>query len=437
MQQKNSFRKNIINILVIIIFSSFISVITVLIVPLIIRFFSSVISGRIALIVILSSFLLFLTVVILDIINNKWCIRIPVYPLIGFMIVSFLVNIRNQDYSNLDLRWILSSISLPLIYISLTGYIQNKSQLRSILFGIIIVSLIIDVLLTFTDSNGTFPSLNGIFSSRYRAYMLGNQYGPIALASISSTLFLLSIGYLYLIPSKSKLINLFLAISSILALTSAILSGGRTAWISTIISLFLMFYFSQKILKIKFFKRPKSIIFGFLLFIGGGIFSINILNENTLERINSLITTLIYPNNDYSLLSRFSYWNDALKLFVNHPFGVGFNYFLRDFNYSPHNEYLNILLGSGLLGFILFYTFYFENILLIIKSINKNTLNRNRNITLIILICMIHISLISITESWSISNSFIAVVFWVLFSIGAIAAEITSNSGIELNVMKL
>lgn len=130
-----------------------------------------------------------------------------------------------------------------------------------------------------------------------------------------------------------------------------------------------------------------------------------IFNNSTLysilgSRLESTYLTITKQNStktvDKSYVERDFYKKKALELFNDHPIvGVGINNFasyMRDINYShvaySHNNYTELLSTLGVIGTILYYSYFISIILKLMKLIKNKDEDYNLNILFIIMIFM-------------------------------------------------
>ncbi len=428
MRSNKSNYKSIAHSFILIAFVVFLSTFFVIVIfPKINVLFLDVKSGRIASVAIIVSILSSILLLFIRIVSHQWRVTKPSLPLFAYMLISFSVNAFAKTELTSDYRWLLSSIALPLLYISLSGYKLNQRQIIILLKGLIFIMSIIVLFLTFTDANGVFPSLDGIFKSRYRVYMFGDQYGPITLSTIASTLFILVLGsYLLLIP-KSTLSRFICIVIMFLSAISMLVSGGRTAWIGTLFSLIILTLLStdSRSAKMtnKFGLRKRYLATLIILVFVISVVIESFASQEVIQRITNLPNVLKDPIIDRSLSTRIKLWGDAIKIGFKDLSGWGFDYYIQKNRLTVHNEYIHVFLGSGIIGIFFYFAFYIYNCSIVYKAINRTYNDINRNILIIIFSCLIHISVISLGEAWSYSNTFAAVIFWVIFSLGPITSR--------------
>lgn len=160
----------------------------------------------------------------------------------------------------------------------------------------------------------------------------------------------------------------------IFLLTALFFTYSRNSLIScTLGTLFVFFLYSRKIGKLKIFlKYGVIVIFVILIAV--------LISKFAFREIYERITSIFYPFEDLSFQVRLHYWQNSLKTFLKHPIlGIGISQFIY-MPYAflviiPHNFYIQLLLETGLAGFISF-------VLLvgyIIKSLSECIRKENKN----------------------------------------------------------
>ena len=214
--------------------------------------------------------------------------------------------------------------------------------------------------------------------------------------------------------------------SSIIILIGLILTQTRNAWLSTIITLFFLLIFL--FVKSKEYRMNRKIILiaiTVFIIISGSVFIIASKNLNIdvgkrLEAKTQRVNVTDNPASigDNSLLSRMFIWHTAINAFSREPIiGIGlysFKYtskeyytipkpFFKQFveHRTPHVAYLEVLVESGIIGFIGFIIFLTAvlkrlfNSLVFVRSV-KEILQ-----TLLLLVSMVYISFsMFMTEAW-------------------------------------
>lgn len=156
----------------------------------------------------------------------------------------------------------------------------------------------------------------------------------------------------FLVFSKQNIYcKILITILLLLSFFSLIFSLARGAWGAFVISFFIIFFLTAWFNK-KF--RDKKVLMNFLFFIFV-IFFAFLLAYNLSSGVKTRIDTFFEGN--AFLGGRDVVWEESISLIITHPlFGVGLYRapFVTSFKGDAHNAYLNILLETGILGFIPF-----------------------------------------------------------------------------------
>lgn len=272
------------------------------------------------------------------------------------LLISLFNFVPYTKYSASFLRQlpVLIIIFFVLFYFISNSILDIKTILKYYLLGIFVIAILY------------FTGVGVTFFDQGRKSVLGINPNQIATAMNLSILFIFTMIYYYSDNKTMKLI-LLLFIPPILVISIA--SGSRGGVISTLLSILTFFYLknSKKIFNFNF----KNIIAAVsIVFIFGLIFiSDPIINErffDSEEQVNQ--DRNIIWENAFSIVSEdlilgvgvFQYEAQMIKLMGRYK--------------AVHNEYLSILLYSGLIGLSLFLYFIF---LAIKSAISILEINRN------------------------------------------------------------
>jgi len=175
----------------------------------------------------------------------------------------------------------------------------------------------------------------------------GRNYGVFAHPNILGEVSVIS--FLYILSSKSLIrYKLFMVVP----LTCILKSGSRTSIIGLVVGIIIYFLFRSKLLS----QVNQKITFEFPLIVGlflSGIFLV----------LTSILVNLVAYLDPNSLTSRVSIWQTSLDLTKNHLLiGIGWGWqgraiesqYLNTWEASAHNQILEILFSSGILGLIVF-----------------------------------------------------------------------------------
>ena len=166
-------------------------------------------------------------------------------------------------------------------------------------------------------------------------------------------------------PKNSRRIYALAILTFLLFAIALILSGTRGAWLA--VGFTLLLYFSHLILTS---KKPYITLALFLSLIGLIVFGLSFV-----PAAQQRMASLKNPN-EYSVVTRFSMWDSASRMWADHPIiGVGLSNYQRFYKTQyydpipwerfgkdhdglthkhPHNIYLYLLAETGMIGFSIF-----------------------------------------------------------------------------------
>ncbi|GEM_PF-1195597 len=214
----------------------------------------------------------------------------------------------------------------------------------------------------------------------------GNIADPNGLSASIAFGILILFSYLFKVKKKSKI--LVISVCIIIMLYAMLLTGSRGGMVGLFfgVSIYLiMDTHKKKISKARLFSFGLVLFIMLLTIINTEIFQ-RYVNQDILERLT--ISNIIETGGT----GRFSIWENSVQAFSQRPLvGYGFGngpYMLEKYYGSyigTHNIIFFLLLGTGIIGFILFSYFIF--------NIIKATIIKNDSLTLSMIIMLIVFSL--------------------------------------------
>jgi O-antigen ligase len=305
-----------------------------------------------------------------------------------------------MDYFNL--------VSLVLLIFIVPIVFTNRIKIYHIFYIYVVAVLIHSVFVIFES-----------LSTGGRAFgLLGVFYVDLAgLAILYSIIF-----FLYSNGFKKYAFGL----TSIIILIGLLLSQTRNAWLSTVITFIILIVFLFVKNK-RYMMNRKTILIVITSFIlaSGSIFLIvsKDLNVNVGERLETKKQKINITDNpssigDNSFLSRMLIWHTAINAFSKEPmFGIGlysFKYSSKNYytipkpffkryveHRTPHVSYLEVLVESGVVGFLGFIIFLFGVLKNLFKSLGFVRSVEEILQTLLLLVSMVYISFsMFMTEAW-------------------------------------
>jgi O-antigen ligase len=258
-----------------------------------------------------------------------------------------------------SMRLLVVSLNFFILYIVFERYNLEKTILYGILIG------------------GLYNILIGlnVIHVNYEIFQFGRLMGSVGNSNKLAKIMILSIfaSLIFLSTVTTKTwFKIYNYINIILSFYIIVLTVSKKAMILT--PLLIMLSFSFKHLKVR-----NIVMFLILLVVGYQLF-ITYGDVDQLTRVYGLIEsrflgmidTLHGQSGDASTVEREYLLHEGFGIFADHPlFGTGLNnfrYFLE--NYA-HNNYLELLVGVGIIGASLYYTIYVLTIRNIYKMPNS------------------------------------------------------------------
>ncbi|MBK7630775.1 MAG: O-antigen ligase family protein [Ignavibacteriales bacterium] len=246
--------------------------------------------------------------------------------------------------------------SLVLVYY----LIQNKTQLKSLIIGVIIWGLILALIeFNILMQLGGFSS--GVVGLYFKKNLFSVSWGRSNyLASFFVLIIPLTLGYLFY--TKSKNLKIFLAVALVFMFFAIIITLSRGGLLALFLALSLLF--------VRTLKARSLIPFITVLIIIVTIILLNPLTYVIAEGMSSLETA-------GSVYSRLNFYKDTWNAFLNNPIaGVGFGnlsfyakfILAKDASSSAHNIILGMLGETGLVGGIFFFSILVVVIIKVFKE---------------------------------------------------------------------
>lgn len=295
--------------------------------------------------------LLFLIFGIIFVFEKNYDIPLSNIAIIYFLfaIFSFSSVFWAVDFS-LSYGYYTRLIIVTLNFIIIYTIFQRYNLEQTILYGILI-GVFYNVLIGFEIIHPSYE----IFRFGRFTGSLGNsnKLAKTMLLGIFASLVLLST------PKSPGWFRLFNKINIILSFYIIVLTVSKKAMILAPIMILLSFSFKN--IKIKNIIISITLIFIIikLLLTYGNIEQLNTLYELIERRFSGMLNMINGNGGDASSMERIYLVEEGFKIFENNPiFGIGLNnsrYFLGKYT---HNNYLELLIGTGIIGTILFYSIY-------------------------------------------------------------------------------
>lgn len=206
-----------------------------------------------------------------------------------------------------------------------------------------------------------------------------NILNPILISFSGAVLFIISF---YRLKNK---INFF-SLMPLLLGGLCLLMGASRGPLLILFFVLLLFLIKSKALNFKLFVYVPLIFFIIFIF------------KNTELHI---IDRVIETSQNYDEEGRFSLWEEAINQFASSPI-FGDRFLLRSINHYPHNLILEVLMSTGILGFLFFIFPYLHTLKLSLNNFDKH---------------LIYPCIISVFAIGFFSGSLItSVPFWIMFA---------------------
>ncbi len=280
------------------------------------------------------------------------------------IIYSFLPNSVMDPESNNH------AISIILFFLCCVLSIPTKKEIsrstKLLIISAILMSVYIIIIKIMPNIywNSVYPYLSSYTQNQAQTLMKHYSYGVPIGGSANYADYILALGlficggsyFSRYIEKKNE--GLYIIIS-IVFIVGMIIQNRRSELISTIFTLLLMYSLSANFRFIEL-RRFQRLIFGIIIIIAGIAF---MYSHGMLDRyINTFVGLSIKNVNKLETIGngRIALWNEALHLFLEYPLvGIGWNQFRANNNISymnglnVHNDYLQWLCETGIIGFIL------------------------------------------------------------------------------------
>jgi O-antigen ligase len=280
-----------------------------------------------------------------------------------FWVVTIISRFANQKQMDgsllLENRWALEIGLFALVLLKVKDWASAFTQIA-------VGSILLQILgfMWFYFFRDSAPALSERFG--------GFHANPMFWGQISGFVAVFSLANCFL--GSTKVLRLLFTVSFLINFISLVLTGTRGAWMATFISIPIIFFFTHREL---YFR----ILAGFGVTVLLVVLLIPPVKERVLFTLQGLQGAQTYDS------ERVALWKANWEMFKDHPIlGVGFGankenlrsyydklgYPKTQFESHAHNQYLQILAGTGLVGFFIYLSFFVYFILASLKLIKSN-----------------------------------------------------------------
>ena len=266
----------------------------------------------------------------------------------SFIVVIFffaVVPYVGTSYAGKVLSSLFEVLTLFLLTYCISIFLRKDDLPR--VFQVISVSSI----LLFFFTVRTFDVASG---DRFGNELAGN-------ANIISPLYMLAaISSVYCIFTQRNIfVKLLFCIFYCLQVYAIILTGTKKALLVSVLFLGLYFMFTRKRKVYVFFTLLLFCCFAYLGY--WALFNISFIYDLIGYRFEGMIMSLTTNQGDASTMERINMMHDAVDFWTQRPlFGMGLNLFSERSIYGTysHNNYVELLATTGLVGFVSYYIIY-------------------------------------------------------------------------------
>lgn len=221
----------------------------------------------------------------------------------------------------------------------------------------IVIFLSITMIIIFQSLQFYGTTTSGLFQGRaiISTDLAVGVINPILIGSYGAFLALTSLSLFFIKKRKMQLYKKGLLLcATTIGITGVLFSGSRGPLLLTIIGISLIF------LKYITFRKPTSIhvlkvtsiIIGLVLM--SSFLFLPFIQDNNITSFKRLTDT-VNRNAGGKKELRFYEWESAIRQYINNPI-LGDKYVTDYDGYYPHNVYLEVLMTTGSIGGILFFT---------------------------------------------------------------------------------
>lgn len=321
------------------------------------------------------AYILFTAVSLFMIIKNGG--RIRIYRQVWLYILFVVYSGVSLLWAKYDKNQSLSFLLMMIVFIILAcNVFKHKEDLEYLIKANIWAGVILSIYAPFTYG------FNNYINAMISGMRMGSEVGGANTVGICTAMSLvMALGY-YLFKRN----KLYIAAMAPMVFT-CFSTGSRMALITLIAGILIMFFIYYNMtnrnklgsfFKIVFFSVVVLVAVYFLL---KSIPAFNRLYVRFDELVQVLLGNMASTDGVGTNRIRTVLINTGLAAFKDNPIlGIGFNngrYLLSGYKgnatYSLHNNFVDILCGGGMIGFVIYYSLYINLIVKLIKGINKKS----------------------------------------------------------------
>jgi len=290
----------------------------------------------------------------------KGRIKLTYYSIImliyGALLALSLFWAKDSNYGFTTLYWYMTCVILTFF---VANYVDSKEKFYTIINTYIIAGVVLSLLLYNVYGLDIF---NAAANSKY-GLRLGGEIGNSNAIGLSLA-FSVCFALYFLVDFKNSLIKKVLYIASICIIGPVLFLSGSKKALFVLLFGILYIFMTYKTDKTIIFSKLKgisiSIVFLFLVYW--------LLNNVSAfwyigQRVNEMLLTFQGQGVSTTDLSRINMINTSIEQFGNAPFlGNGIAHSKVVFGTYSHNNYVEILMNTGIIGFLIYYSVYLISI---------------------------------------------------------------------------
>lgn len=377
-----------------------------------------------------------------------------------FLLVSIILTLKNISIKELDNIFVKSVlIFLVSIFPSYFNSIKPFSSMYHTLNFVALFIIGLTISLGEKDyktiSKLVFVYLIGLFVSTLHVYYQGIATGGrvfgfsevfyIDLAGIGS---LFTVVLSFFTSGKRRI---FFSLLSGFYILGLVLTQTRNAWISFILSFFILVFIIYKNSEKVHINKLKIINYTLIVIIlmAFAFITVKALAPGVESRVEALANDQVVTNNPVSLMgnslmTRVLIWHTAINAFMAHPItGIGAYSFPfssqiyytipKDFylmyvkGLTPHQGYLGVMTETGIVGLAGFIIFLTMNLKLAFRNLRNSFSKEELTFSFMILISLIYVTISLIfTEAWIRGQQ--AILFGMLLGLSVLNSKILTKN---------
>jgi len=247
----------------------------------------------------------------------------------------------------------VKNIQTILLFFLTTKIIRNEKTINAALQYFIIGNFVLIINVFYKYSTGNF----GFY--RLAAENYSQNYMALGLVTAIPFAF-----YLVVFIKKNRVLNL---VYIGLVFIAIIMTASRSGMINYLLTItFLVLIYSRKVLmSSSIFYVVILLVAGIYLIVIFDVFEFSLLTRN-IDRLLTSRTEIEYGD----MNNRVYLWEESVKVFLDHPMGVGLGQFVHynKLSLSSQNGFLSVLVNLGIFGFLAYIYLFYQLIQFIYKS---------------------------------------------------------------------